>query len=104
MTIQRQDCLDGKVSHREYYAQFVNEYVRARAVSSIGMRSLLDSTDKHFNDIPLHRWDSIDASYLGLTEAFKAAGDYVTKAGLVCVFKEAAKQIVEKVKLIGLSE
>lgn len=93
--ISRQDYIDGKFTHREYYGQFVNDTIKARLLNYISKNQLLESKDPHFNDIPLWMWDRIDNNYLGLTQAMRIAGDYITKAGFVCIFKEAARQIVE---------
>ena len=87
----------GMHAHRAYYAQFVNERTIARVVSSIGAKELRASRDKHFNDIPLKRWDAIALSRrLPLAMSFEDAGDYATLAGLVCVAKEAADQWRER--------
>lgn len=93
--IERQKYINGEVGHREYYGQFVNDTIKARLLHYIGKKQLLESKDKHFNDIPLWMWDRIDNGNLGLTQALRISGDYITKASLVCIFKEAARQIVE---------
>lgn len=49
-----------KVDHQTYYAQFVNEAVLGVVRSAIGVKAIKSSTDPHFNDIPLHRWDNIE--------------------------------------------
>jgi hypothetical protein len=93
--IERQKYINGEVSHREYYGQFVNDTIKARLLQYVSKKQLLESKDPHFNDIDLWLWDRIDSSNLGLTQALRISGDYITKAGRVCIFKEAARQIVE---------
>lgn len=117
--ITRQDYLNGKATHREYYGQFVNESVKSKVLKTIGKDKLLASTDEHLNDIPMKKWDSI-AGFLWQAQGgqliavikprtsedvepiharlLKEAGDNVSCAGLVCIYKEAAKQIIEDLK------
>lgn len=94
--IQRQDYIDGEVSHREYYAQFVNTQILNLALR-IGKSRLIASSDSHFNDIPLNEWDRLSREFIftGLDEQLRSCGDYLTMAGRVCILKEAARQIVE---------
>jgi len=57
---------------------------------------IINSTDEHFNDIPLKRWDSLsfhESANKDHTTGLKKAGDYMTLAGSVCIYKEAARQI-----------
>lgn len=93
----RQDYLDGKCTHREYYSQFVTNGIKNSVLSSFG-DELFSSKDEHFNDIKLTRWDML-ANYAvrgnGVSEKMKERGDYLTLAGSVCILKEAAKQIKE---------
>jgi hypothetical protein len=94
MTYTRKQYLAGECSHREYYSQFVAEEVKNRVHTYIGVSRLLASTDKHLNDIPLNLWDRLGA--VGSKARWDAAGDYPTAAGRVCIYKEAARQIVEE--------
>lgn len=93
MTHSRKDYLDGKCTHREYYAQFVNDRTRGVVAQSITMSQLLASTDEHLNDIPLGRWDALPHYVAG---DMKAAGDWLSPAGWVCIAKEAAQQLIEE--------
>lgn len=79
-------------AHRAYYAQFVSPATIAAVVQQIGAANILASTDVHMNDIPLERWDRLSFT---IAKSFQSAGDYATKAGLVCVGKEAARQWLE---------
>lgn len=91
--MSRKDYMNGVCSHREYYAQFVDSEIKGR------VRFLLPqieaSEDEHLNDIPLKVWDNISADYTGVGRKLKEADDYLTKAGWVCIVKEAARQLVE---------
>lgn len=91
--IPRIQYIQGEATHQEYYDQFVSQATINYVVSRIGSETLLASTDKHFNDIPLARWDNL-TSHLPLAITFKAAGDWPTLAGLICVAKAAARQYV----------
>ena len=88
----RKDYMNNECSHREYYAQFVNQSVISRVLSVIGKDKILASNDEHLNDIPLNLWDSMGATH---SEALRACGDSPSLAGYVCIRKEAARQIKE---------
>jgi hypothetical protein len=95
--------------HREYYGQFVNEQVKKMVIREIGMDYLKMSRDEHLNDIPLKMWDSMSGFVFRGSEMvmkpsniepieyakLKEAGEGVSCATLVCIYKEAAKQIIE---------
>ena len=91
----RQDYLEKKVTHREYYAQFVGEAARSAAESL--RKSIAGSSDPHFNDIPLQTWDKLGKWIMTQETANKlnAAGDGDSKATRVCILKEAAAQLKE---------
>lgn len=99
----RKDYLDApledrKAAHRRYYAQFVTSHLRDIVRNHIGVPSLKACDDqRHFNDIPLARWDRLAPIPVPfrLDKAMREAGDYPTQAGLVCILKEAARQLVE---------
>jgi len=68
------------------------------------VRRICNSTDPHFNDIPLKEWDAIigfeqgqtttrPTTDLGLTAKLQAAGDSATACSLTCILKEAARQV-----------
>ncbi len=93
--ITRKDYLEGRATHSEYYGQFVSE--RHFAVLNLEHEKIKNSTDKHFNDIPLKFWQelALRASTYTTTKMIEA-GDYLTLAGAVCIIKEAARQLKEK--------
>ena len=83
-------------AHRAYYAQFVGPGTVNLIVMQIGADRLMASTDPHFNDIPLDRWDRNHLlGRLPLARRLEDAGDYPTTAGLLSIAKEAARQFVE---------
>ena len=90
----RKQYLNKDCTHRQYYGQFVNAGTKARVLSGIGLAALKKSTDAHFNDIPLHKWDRLVPKCTG-SAGFAKAGDYYTLAGGVSLLKEAARQILE---------
>lgn len=51
--------MNGEYSHNEYYEQWVTDEMMDYVVSKIGADRLLGSTDEHFNDIPLPKWDGL---------------------------------------------
>lgn len=80
------NAVDKAAAHRQYYGQFVSDTVRQVVASRIGRAAILASTDPHFNDIPLKRWDDL---YPVLHRAGWSLSD------VVCTAKEAARQIKE---------
>jgi len=85
---------EAHAAHRRYYGQFVNQRTIDYVVRAIGSDALLASTDPHFNDIPLDKWDRL-VIFLPLAASLRDAGDYMTLGGGVCIAKEAARQYVE---------
>ena len=95
--ITRQQYLNKEATHREYYSQFVTEGVKQRVESAFRMESLIQGKDKHFNNLPLQWWDRLmPVVPFEINSKLKDCGDYPTLAGVVCILKEAAMQIVEK--------
>lgn len=99
----------GTEGHREYYAQFVTEDIKQKVLAKIGRKAILSSTDPYFNDIGLAEWDALFGVHNGrmgsdikprcsaeVDRLMREMGDYPTLAGLVCIAKEAARQIKEQ--------
>lgn len=100
---------NGAKTHREYYAQFVDEVIKNQVLQYIGKGALLASIDEHLNDIPLHKWDALAGfKFIGsemvqqpryirpeLLKKLRDTGEGVSCAGMVCIYKEAARQIIE---------
>ena len=63
--------------HEEYYGQFVNAAALSIVARFIGTDRIKNSTDPHFNDIPLKEWDNIDCSIRTSidTKLFKACNN-----------------------------
>lgn len=98
----RKQRLDDECTHREYWGQFVTNVTRQRVLRMVGNK---DRLKEHFqleaeeffhpNKIQMKVWDRFTVVS---TEAGKMreAGDYLTQSGIVCIAKEAARQIVEE--------
>ena len=93
MVFTRKDYMSGKCTHEEYYGQLVTQSMKEHIARAIP-QGLAKSTDPHFNDISLSTWDRLGMAY-SLRDEFKSLGDFKTDAGMVCVLKEAARQIRE---------
>lgn len=90
----RADYLNGKCSHREYYGQFVTAEHKEILLRYISIEELRKSRADSFNDISLKHWDILPILN-GTNAKMKKAGDYITLAGSVCIWKETARQILE---------
>lgn len=91
----RKQYLNNECSHHEYYIQFVTPLTRTVVANGIGIDRIKGSTDPHLNDIPLAEWDSLPINLYYNDNAMKAAGDYLTKSGAVCIAKAAAREIAQ---------
>ncbi len=99
----RQDYMDKRVSHAEYYRQFVTPSIIALVKSSIGIDAIAQSKDEHFNDIPLSKWDAMHVvhivngmySRIACGEKIKAAGEGNSASTGTCILKQAARMIKE---------
>lgn len=92
----RTDRLAGKCTHREYYAQIVRLAGLKFTDSHELVRDAKKSTDEHYNDIPLARWDMAAAcAQSSITRALRQCGDCFTLSGGLCTVKEAVRQVVE---------
>ncbi len=109
----RQDYMNDKVSHREYYAQFVNEDVKRMVLNMFTLVELENAyrKDEYFNNLPMKKWDQLGGfvfnSHTGEMimkpttispvdiKLIRELGEGVSASTMVCIYKEAAKQIVE---------
>lgn len=81
--------------HRRYYGQFVDDRVRALVQGHFGLARLVESTDPHFNDIPLSAWDRLAGSLPWDTDKrLREQGDCLSPMAATCILKEAARQLV----------
>lgn len=95
--ITRAQYLNKEATHREYYSQFVTGSVKKQLKSTLKRSSLESGKDKHFNNIPLHFWDNfLPVVPFEISKKMQECGDFATLAGVVCILKEAAMQIVEE--------
>jgi hypothetical protein len=81
----------GRCTHAEYYGQLVNDSLIRCVSERIGVDAIKASSDEHFNDIPLGRWDSLAASIPGMVTL--PEGEFWSLSTVVCVAKAAARQI-----------
>jgi len=87
----------GDKSHQKFYGQFVTHGIRDYVQRTIGLSTIMESTNEHFNDIPLKIWDSMTGANFTISNLMNKIGeDYLTLAGQVCTLKEAARQIRDK--------
>lgn len=92
----RQDYLDHKCTHSEYFAQFVNDMQKRIILSRWAAKELARAweNDESFNthSTPIAQWDrlSCPTDHRLLDEL----GEYSTPSTRVCILKEAARQIV----------
>ena len=95
----RNQYINKECSHKEYYEQFVTDIVLKYVVESIGSKAILNSTDKHLNDIPLIMWDRlylVDAvARVHNITGYKGG---VSLSDQVCVAKAAARMHQEQAK------
>ena len=97
----RKQYMAKECTHREYYAQFVDEDVKRHILRFIGLKALIRSRDEYLNDIPLKQWDLAVrimpySAISKLRQANESGGHSLSD--LVCVAKEAAHQIIEETR------
>lgn len=90
----RQDYMDKKCTHQEYYSQFVDYDVIIAVLEYIGEKNIIKSKDEHFNDIPLKKWDNLGLLNLELLKKHNETPSLATNC---CIGKAAARMI----KIIG---
>jgi len=104
--ITRKQYLTNKVSHDQYYGQpaFCTPEVKSMVARAIGLKRILESTEPHFNDIPLRQWDDLHPAVIllvgnSLREANGTGGIYgtggISLSDTVCIAKAAARLIKE---------
>lgn len=93
MKITRQQMMqDSDKLFHKYMAQFVNDTTKQCVLNSIGLDRVLNSTNKHLNDIPLKEWDNTPL-YGVNTNLLKELGESYTLAMKVCILKASARQL-----------
>ena len=95
----RADYMAHRATHEEYYrAVNATAGVRFEADHWLVERARV-SSDPHFNDVPLKLWDRHgDNTYLrvALAKAFRAHGDVLSLAGIVCCLKQAVRDTLDR--------
>jgi len=104
----RQQYLDGDVTHREYYAQFITPEMVRDVKTHISVAVIKASKNEHFDDIPIKKWDALSGCVFqcgqlvrrpmipkSLADRVRAVGDGVSPSTLICIYKEIARQIQE---------
>jgi len=92
---QRKLYMVGKITHQAYYlwlAEFIGAGERYLPVPK---ERILQSTDEHFNDIPLRLWDLQDSLVRPLAYSKKLAWSL---SDTVCVLKAIARKVKEESK------
>lgn len=112
-------------THRAYYAQFVTKHTQLAVLQRFGIDQLRSAfaRDPHLNTIPLKQWDALSwhsvntggrsyphrhflsgpfVAHLAYNNmAIVEAGESLTRAVLVCIAKEAARQLIENEGVIS---
>ena len=92
-TFTRSQYMKNECTHREYYGQFVTPANKKDVLNMTTLKTLLKCKEDNLSEIPLRNWDGL--SVYVTSEQFKQAGDSYSLSFLVCVNKEAAKQIID---------
>ncbi len=94
----RQDYLEGRCEHSEYYGEIAKVCGVAFTDSAdIARFKRALATDSNLNSIPLAWWDGRAAALMtyngaAVRRALKERGDFYSMAGGVCILKEAARK------------
>jgi hypothetical protein len=105
-TPSRADYMSGRCSHQDYY-RALNKTLGLRLAPDAAIlprvRGALANGDEHLNTITLATWDRMAAPLLSLyglstADAFRAHGDGMSQAGLVCCLKQAARDAADATK------
>lgn len=90
----RKDYIDGKVSHSDYYGQFLDKDVLDGIKRDVGLERIVASKSEHFDDIPLAVWDFLPCLRSNdINEKLIECGDFPSMAGLCCIAKEGARYL-----------
>lgn len=98
-TPTRADYIAGRCTYEEFYGAVAKDAGVNFNADSWLVKQALVSTDEHYNDIPINRWDAAAAGYrTQIVAALKARGDFWSLSGGLCTMKAAVKQAIEKIK------
>ncbi len=95
MMFTRDDYMNQRCTHDDYYGQFDCPQVRDSVLRTIGLNRIIASTDEHFNDIRLTLWDSVQLPSETLRALASANGTrgYYSQSETVCIAKAVARKI-----------
>lgn len=98
----RAQYLNKECTHEQYYNQFVTPAIKSLVKNLFGIDQLKAAyeTNPNLNSIPLGKWDAMQ-QYIGrgsyiLNIPMKEVGDFLTLAGIVCIAKAAARQLINE--------
>ena len=92
----RKQYMNKEVTHQEYYSQFVTPGVLRLVEGHIGRKRILESSDPHFNDIPLREWDDLQGQIIYMVGRLIQAANgtnCISLSDTVCVAKAAAEKL-----------
>lgn len=109
MITRKEYLKDSSSLHREYYSQFINPFLVNDVKNNITVDRIKNSTDEHFNDIPLHLWDLLSGCRFSGSSlvskprvsmelhdrAVELGEGGISPATMVCIYKEIARQLAE---------
>lgn len=95
MLTRKQYLADSPALFHPYYLQFANSRLRSLVMGAFGPEELAHSSDPHFNDIALARWDDLARrAYPCIPHGLiTAAGDFYSLSFGVCLLKAIARDI-----------
>jgi hypothetical protein len=91
----RKQYLNDECDHRDYYGQYVTDAHKRHLTRYISESRIIMSKDEHLNDIPLKEWDNLPIFAGFGQKKLKENGDSLTLSAVVCIYKEAARQIID---------
>lgn len=97
-TYTRKDYINRDCTHREFYSQFVTDQVLNTVKERIGLLRLVKSKDEHLNDIPLKEWDDLGIAQEARKKFKEINGQGVALSDIVCINKEAGRQLINNWK------
>ncbi len=100
----RAQYMANECDHHTYYAQFATPGVISLVTMAIGKAKITNSTNEHFNDIPLQKWGNLKGSIGAMVGNLLCDSNASTSAGhrgyslsdTVYVAKAAARMIKEQ--------
>lgn len=91
----RTQYLNKKCTQQQYYAQFVTEQTLSVLKNSDKFQEIMADKSEHLSGLSCRDfWDKLPVEYN--RAAMEAAGDYLTGAGKVCIYKAAARILQER--------